>query len=46
MGALHATEEDAEEAAKALQATVRQTFHDLSMKYLPRNWLEIIAVKA
>ena len=46
MGALHATEEDAEEAAKALQATVKQTFHDLQMKYLPRTWLEIIAVKA
>jgi ubiquinone/menaquinone biosynthesis C-methylase UbiE len=46
MGALHATEEDAEQAAKALQATVRQTFHDLQMKYLPRTWLEIIAVKA
>lgn len=46
MGALHATEQDAEEAAKALQATVRQTFHDLQMKYLPRTWLEIIAVKA
>jgi ubiquinone/menaquinone biosynthesis C-methylase UbiE len=46
MGALHATEEDAEEAAKALQATVRQTFHDLQMKYLPRTWLEIVAVKA
>jgi ubiquinone/menaquinone biosynthesis C-methylase UbiE len=46
MGALHATEEDAEEAAKALQATVKQTFHDLKMKYLPRMWLEIVAVKA
>jgi ubiquinone/menaquinone biosynthesis C-methylase UbiE len=46
MGALHATEADAEEAAKALQATVRQTFHDLKMKYLPRTWLEIVAVKA
>ncbi|HWC30839.1 MAG TPA: methyltransferase domain-containing protein, partial [Dehalococcoidia bacterium] len=46
MGALHATEEDAEEAAKALQATVKQTFRDLKMKYLPRTWLEIIAVKA
>jgi ubiquinone/menaquinone biosynthesis C-methylase UbiE len=46
MGALHATEKDAEDAAKALQATVRQTFHDLQMKYLPRTWLEIIAVKA
>jgi ubiquinone/menaquinone biosynthesis C-methylase UbiE len=45
MGALHATEEDAEEAAKALQATVKQTFRDLQMKYLPRTWLEIIAVK-
>ena len=28
-GALHATDEDAEEAAKALQATVQQTFRDL-----------------
>jgi len=46
MGALHATEEDAEEAARALQATVKQTFHDLQMKYLPRTWLEILAVKA
>lgn len=46
MGALHATEEDAEEAARALQATVKQTFHDLQMKYLPRTWLEIVAVKA
>ncbi|HEY7268860.1 MAG TPA: methyltransferase domain-containing protein [Dehalococcoidia bacterium] len=46
MGALHATEEDAEEASKALQATVKQTFHELNMKYLPRNWLEIIAVRA
>ncbi len=45
-GALHATDEDAEEAALALQVTVRQAFHDLKMKYLPRNWLEIIAVKA
>jgi ubiquinone/menaquinone biosynthesis C-methylase UbiE len=46
MGALHATEEDAEEAAKALQATVKQTFHELHMKYLARNWLEIIAIRA
>lgn len=45
-GALHATDSDAEEAARALQATVKQTFHDLSMKYLPRTWLEIIAAKA
>jgi hypothetical protein len=45
MGALHATEQDAEDAAKALQATVRQTFHDLQMRYLPRTWLEIVAVK-
>jgi ubiquinone/menaquinone biosynthesis C-methylase UbiE len=44
-GALHATDEDAEQASQALQACVRQTFHDLNMKYLPRNWLEIIAVK-
>ena len=45
MGALHATEEDAEIAAKSLQATVKQTFHDLQMKALPRTWLEIVAVK-
>jgi ubiquinone/menaquinone biosynthesis C-methylase UbiE len=45
-GALHAADDDADEASLALQATVRQTFHDLKMKYLPRNWLEIIAVKA
>jgi ubiquinone/menaquinone biosynthesis C-methylase UbiE len=44
-GALHATDEDAEQAALALQVTVRQTFNDLKMKYLPRNWLEIVAVK-
>ena len=44
-GALHATDEDAEEAALALQATVQQTFRELKMKYLPRTWLEIIAVK-
>jgi ubiquinone/menaquinone biosynthesis C-methylase UbiE len=46
MGALHATDEDAEEAAKSLQVTVKSTFNELKMKYLPRNWLEIIAVPA
>jgi ubiquinone/menaquinone biosynthesis C-methylase UbiE len=45
-GALHATDEDAEEAAEALQATVQQTFRDLKMRYLPRLWLEIVAKKA
>jgi ubiquinone/menaquinone biosynthesis C-methylase UbiE len=45
-GALHATDGDAAEASKVLQATVQQTFRDLKMKYLPRIWLEIIAVKA
>ena len=45
-GALHATDGDAEEASRVLQATVRQTFNDLKMKYLPRMWLEIVAVKA
>jgi ubiquinone/menaquinone biosynthesis C-methylase UbiE len=45
-GALHATDADADEAALSLQVTVQQTFRDLKMKYLPRNWLEIIAVKA
>lgn len=45
-GALHATDDDAEEASLALQVTVQQTFRDLEMKYLPRTWLEIIAEKA
>jgi ubiquinone/menaquinone biosynthesis C-methylase UbiE len=44
-GALHASDADAEEASLSLQATVQQTFRDLNMKYLPRNWLEIIAAK-
>lgn len=46
MGALRAREEDAEQASRALQATVRQAFRDLNLKYLPRNWLEIIAVRS
>jgi ubiquinone/menaquinone biosynthesis C-methylase UbiE len=45
-GALHATEEDADEAIAALQVTVQQAFRDLKMKYLSRKWLEIVAVKA
>lgn len=45
MGALRANEEDAKAASRALQDTVQQTFRDLQMKYLPRNWLEIIAVR-
>ena len=45
-GALHATDGDAEEASRALQVTVQQTFRDLKMTYLPRVWLEIVAVKA
>lgn len=45
-GALHATDEDAEEAARALQVTVQRTFRELGMKMLPRNWLEIIATRA
>lgn len=45
-GALHTTDEDAQEASRVLQATVRKTFNDLKMKYLPRMWLEIVAVKA
>jgi ubiquinone/menaquinone biosynthesis C-methylase UbiE len=45
MAALRATDDDADEASKALQATVQQAFRDLKLKYLPRNWLEIIAVK-
>lgn len=45
VGALRATEEDAEAAARALQVTVRPTFRDLRMRYLPRRWLEIVAVR-
>ena len=45
-GALHTTDEDAFEASRVLQATVKNTFNDLKMKYLPRMWLEIVAVKA
>jgi ubiquinone/menaquinone biosynthesis C-methylase UbiE len=45
-GALHASDEDANDASLALQATVQQTFRELNMKYLPRTWLEILAVKA
>jgi len=45
-GALHATDEDAEEASRALQVTVQRTFRDLNMKLLSRNWLELIAVRA
>jgi ubiquinone/menaquinone biosynthesis C-methylase UbiE len=44
-GALHATDEDAEEASRALQVAVQPTFRDLGMKYLRRNWLEIIAAR-
>ena len=44
-GALHATDEDAAQASMALQVTVRKTFNDLKMRYLPRNWLEIVAIK-
>lgn len=45
MGALRATEEDADAASRALQVTVRPTFRDLKMRYLPRRWLEIIAIR-
>jgi ubiquinone/menaquinone biosynthesis C-methylase UbiE len=45
MGALRASEEDADDASRALRTTVQQAFRDLKMRYLPRNWLEIIAVK-
>ena len=45
MGALRATEHDAEAASRALQRTVRPTFNDLRMRFLPRRWLEIIAVR-
>ncbi|HLF78706.1 MAG TPA: methyltransferase domain-containing protein [Dehalococcoidia bacterium] len=44
-GALHATDDDAEAASQALQASVKQAFNDLKMKFLARNWLEVIAVK-
>jgi ubiquinone/menaquinone biosynthesis C-methylase UbiE len=45
MGALRAIDEDADAASRALRASVQPTFRDLQMKYLPRKWLEIIAVK-
>jgi ubiquinone/menaquinone biosynthesis C-methylase UbiE len=45
MGALRAIDEDADAASRALQASVQPAFRDLQMKYLPRKWLEIIAVK-
>jgi ubiquinone/menaquinone biosynthesis C-methylase UbiE len=45
-GALHATDEDAEEASRALQVSVQRTFREIGMKKLPRNWLEIIATRA
>lgn len=45
MGALRATEEDADAASLALRVTVQPAFRDLRMKYLPRRWLEIIAVR-
>lgn len=45
MGALRATEHDAEAASRALRLTVRPTFNDLGMRFLPRRWLEIIAVR-
>ncbi len=45
MGALHAVEEDAREACRALQSTVEQALLDVGLTYLPHNWLEIIAVK-
>jgi ubiquinone/menaquinone biosynthesis C-methylase UbiE len=44
-GALRASEDDAEAASRALQVTVRATFNDLGMRFLPRRWLEIIAVR-
>jgi ubiquinone/menaquinone biosynthesis C-methylase UbiE len=44
-GALHATDDDALQASLALQASVKLAFKDLKMKFLPRNWLEVIAAK-
>ena len=44
-GALRATDADADEASNVLQATIRATFRQLHMKTLPRNWLEIVAVR-
>jgi len=45
-GALHATDDDAEEASRALQVTVQRAFNDLHMRLLARNWLEIVAERA
>ena len=45
MDALRATEEDADAASLALRVTVHPAFRDLRMRYLPRRWLEIIAMR-
>ena len=33
------------EASMALQTAVRETFKDLAIETVPRNWLEIVAIK-
>ena len=33
------------EASAALQEGIRQTYSELNVTHVPRNWLDIIAVK-
>jgi hypothetical protein len=33
------------EASAALQEGVRQTYQEMELTHVPRNWLDIIAVK-
>ena len=34
-----------DKASAALQEGVRQTYAELKVKYVPRNWLDVVAVK-
>ncbi len=34
-----------ETASDVLRATIRETFHDMELSFVPRNWLEIVAVR-
>ena len=34
-----------ETASEVLRATIRETFRDMELSFVPRNWLEIVAVR-
>ena len=34
-----------DKASECLKKTAAQTFHELSLKFVPRNWLEVVAVR-